>query len=41
MLAMIFLILVMAFTIAVTELIMRGSPDGKESVESPTEIAGD
>ncbi|MEU4573780.1 hypothetical protein ACBI99_28385 [Nonomuraea sp. ATR24] len=41
MLAMIVLILVMVVTIAVTELIMLGSPDGKESVESPTEIVGD
>ncbi|WP_336207989.1 hypothetical protein [Nonomuraea sp. LPB2021202275-12-8] len=35
------LISLMVLAIVATELIMRCSPDSKESVESPVEIAGD
>jgi hypothetical protein len=41
MIAMILLIVMMAVAIAATELIMRCSEKGKESVESPSEITGD
>ncbi|WP_276615399.1 hypothetical protein [Nonomuraea basaltis] len=41
MIPTILLIVLMVVTIAAMELIMRCSPESKESVESPTEIAGD
>jgi hypothetical protein len=41
MFAAIVLVVLMAVAIAVTELIMRCSADGKESVDSPSEITGD
>ncbi|MFG1947903.1 hypothetical protein [Nonomuraea sp. NPDC048826] len=41
MFAMIILIVLMIVAVAATELIMRCSPEGKESVESPVEIVGD
>lgn len=41
MIAMILLILLMVVAIATTELIMRCSSEGKQSVESTGEIVGD
>jgi hypothetical protein len=41
MIAMILLIVMMAVTVAAMELITRCPVSGKESVESPAEIAGD
>lgn len=41
MFAMILLIVLMVVAVTAMELIMRSSPEGKESVESPFEIVGD
>ncbi|SDI83215.1 hypothetical protein SAMN05421869_107217 [Nonomuraea jiangxiensis] len=39
--ATVILLVLMIVAIAARELIMRCPPEGKESVDSPTEIAGD
>ncbi|GAA4925688.1 hypothetical protein HD597_011488 [Nonomuraea thailandensis] len=41
MIATVLLLVLMVVAVATTELCMRCSADGKESVESPGEIAGD
>jgi flagellar basal body-associated protein FliL len=41
MIATILLIVLMVVAVATSELIMRCSSNGKESVESPGEIVGD
>ncbi|GAA2868888.1 hypothetical protein GCM10020220_067800 [Nonomuraea rubra] len=41
MIATVLLLVLMVVAVATTELCMRCSRDGKESVESPSEITGD
>ncbi|WP_281200152.1 hypothetical protein [Nonomuraea candida] len=41
MIATVLLIVLMVVAVTTTELCMRCSAESKESVESPTEIAGD